>query len=55
VNIIFENHYCLLLNASMINHMIKYFVIRNLRGTCTSIEILNGYMVRERLGTPGLE
>jgi len=55
VNIIFENHYCLLLNASMINHMIEYFVIRNLRGTYTSVEMLKGYMVRESLGTPGLE
>ena len=39
----------------MINHMIEYFVIRNLRGTYTSVEMLKGYMVRESLGTPGLE
>jgi len=34
--------------------MIKYFVIRNLRGTRFSVEMLKGYMVRERLGTPVL-
>jgi len=35
--------------------MIKYFVIRNFRGTCSSVEMLKGYMVRERLGISGLE
>ena len=25
--------------------MIKYFVIRNFRGTCSSVEILKGYML----------
>ena len=44
--------------------MIKCIVIGYLRGTCTSVkmlkgtylpvEMLKGYMVRERLGTPGL-
>jgi len=34
--------------------MTKYFVIRNFRGTCSSPGMLNGYIVRERLGTPGL-
>jgi len=34
--------------------MIKFIVIGYLRGTCTSVEMLKGYMVRERLGTPGL-
>ena len=34
--------------------MIKYFVIRNFRGTCSSVGMLKGYMVRERLGTPVL-
>ena len=44
--------------------MIKYFVIRSFRGTCSSVEmvkgtclsveLLKGYMVREKLGTPGL-
>ena len=32
----------------------KYFVIRNFRGTCSSVGILKGYIVRERLGIPGL-
>ena len=35
--------------------MIKYFVIRNFRGTCTSAEMLKGYMVREKLGIPLLD
>ena len=34
--------------------MIKYFVIRNFRGTRLSVEMLKGHMVRERLGNPGL-
>jgi len=25
--------------------MIKYFVIRNFRGTCSTVEILRGYML----------
>jgi len=45
---------CLLLNISRLI-MIKYFVIRNFRGTCSSVEMLKGYMVRKRLGTPGLQ
>jgi len=35
--------------------MIKYFVIRNFRGTRSFVEMLKGYMVREILGTPGLK
>ena len=34
--------------------MIKCIVIGYLRGTCTSVGMLKGYMVRERLGTPVL-
>jgi len=34
--------------------MIKYFVIRNFRGTCSSIKVVKWYMVRERLRTPAL-
>jgi len=30
----------------------KYFVIRTFRGTCSSVGMLKGYMVRERLETP---
>jgi len=45
--------------------MIKYFVIRSFRGTCSSVEmvkgtclsveLLKGYMVKERLVTPALD
>jgi len=35
--------------------MIKYFVIRNFSGTCSFVEMLRGYIVRERLETPGLD
>jgi len=35
--------------------MIKYFVIRNFRVTCSSVGMLKGYMVRERLGRPALD
>jgi len=52
-NIIFENHHCICICISMINH-IKYFVIRIFRGTCSSVRMLKGHMVRDRLGTPAL-
>jgi len=43
------------LNMSMISHdIIKYFVIRHFRGTRSSVEMLKGSMVRERLGSPVL-
>ena len=32
----------------------RLFDIRNFRGTCSSIEMLKGYMVKESLGTPAL-
>jgi len=32
--------------------MINYFVTRNVRGTHALVEMLKGYMVGERLGTP---
>jgi len=35
--------------------MIKYFVMRNFKGTCTSVKMLKGYMFKERLGTPDLK
>jgi len=35
--------------------MIKYFAIRNVRATCSSVEMLKGYMVRERLKTPDFQ
>ena len=34
---------------------LSLFFIRHFRGTCLSIEILKGHMVRESLGTPALE
>jgi len=34
--------------------LLSLFVIRNFTGPCSSVEMLKGYMVRERLGTPGL-
>jgi len=32
--------------------LLSLFVIRICRGTCSSVEMLKGYVVRERLGTP---
>jgi len=32
--------------------MIKYFVMRNFRGTCSFVEILKGCMIKEKLETP---
>jgi len=34
--------------------MVIYFVIENFSGTFSSVNMLKWYMVRERLGTPGL-
>jgi len=34
--------------------LLSLFVIRTFRGTCSTVEMLKGYMVRERLGTPAL-
>ena len=33
---------------------LNLFVIRNFMGTCSSTEVLKGYMARESLGTPVL-
>jgi len=44
VEIILKNHYMLIL---------KY--IYDTRGTCSSVQMLKGYMARERLGSPGME
>jgi len=35
--------------------LLSLFVIRNFRGTCSSVKMLKGYMVRERFGTAALE
>jgi len=34
---------------------LSLFVIRDFRGTCSSIEMMKGYTVRENLGNPDLE
>jgi len=34
--------------------LLSLFDIRNFRGTRSSVGMLKGYMVKERLGTPGL-
>jgi len=33
---------------------LSFFVMRNFRGTRSSVEMLKGHMVRERLGTSAL-
>jgi len=53
VNIIFKNHYMLIDKRIFI--FLSLFVIINFRGTCSSIEMLKGYMARESLGSPGIE
>jgi len=35
--------------------LLSFFVIRYFRGACSSVEMLKGYMVRERLGIPVLK
>jgi len=34
--------------------LLSLFVIRNIRSTCSSVVMLKGYMVKERLGNPGI-
>jgi len=53
VNSVFEVRYMLILKYIR-DCMIKYFVIKNFRGTCSSVEMLKGYIVSERLGIPGI-
>ena len=35
--------------------LLSFFVIRSFRGTCFSVKLMTGYMVRERLGTPAVD
>jgi len=35
--------------------LLSLFVIRNFRGTCSSAQMLEGYMGRERLGTSDID
>jgi len=65
VNIIFKNHflfctknhYIIYLCLVMMKNWEKsiYALARNFWGTCSSVEMLKGYMFRERLGTPGVD
>ena len=52
MNIIFK--IMLICNKYLFVIFLNLFVIRNFRGTCSSIEMLKGYMARESLGTPVL-
>ena len=49
----FQNH-CMLTGNYILVIFHRIFVISNFRGTCSSIEMLEGYMVRECLITPVL-
>ena len=51
VNIIFK---IMLICKYIFVIFLNLFVMRNFRGTCSSIEILKEYMARESLGTPVL-
>jgi len=50
----FQNHY-MRIRKHIFVICLSLFVIRNFRGTCSSIEMLKGYVARESLGTPGLD
>jgi len=53
LSIISKNHvYC---QICLWMNMIICFVIGNLRGTLSSVNMLKGYMLRERLGTVALD
>jgi len=52
VNIIFK---IMLTDKFIFVIFFNLFFIRNFRGTCSSIEMLKGYMARESLGTPVLD
>ena len=43
-----------LLKIQQIFVIVLSLVIRNFRGTCSSVKMVKGYMFRERLGTPAL-
>jgi len=58
VNAVFKFVKCLLLNISIIRHdkifgeKSNYAIESNFRRTCSSVEMLKGYMVRGRFGNP---
>ena len=47
----FQNHY---IGEYILDIFYSLFLIRNVRGTCSSIEMREGYMARESLITPVL-
>jgi len=53
VNIIFKNHY-VLIGKYIFIIFLSLFLIKNFRGTCSSVKMLKGYMARESLGNPAL-
>jgi len=59
VNIIFENPYIFVVKNIQCRPAFQqinvYSPMINFRGTHLSVEMLKGYLVRERLGTPGLQ
>jgi len=50
----FQNHF-MLIGKYILVIFHSLFVIRNIRGKCSSIEMLTGYMARESLITPALK
>jgi len=52
VNIIVNNY---MLGKYVFVIFLSLYVMRNFRGTCSSIKMLKGYMVRVSLGTLSLE
>ena len=59
MNIIFENPYIFVVKNIQCRPAFQqinvYSPMINFRGTHLSVEMLKGYLVRERLGTPGLQ
>jgi len=49
----FQNHYMLIAKYVFVIFL-TLFVIKMFWGTCSSLDMLNGYMTRESLGTPVL-
>jgi len=44
VDILFKNHYMLIVKYIYMNNHEKCIVIGNFRGTCASVKMLKGYM-----------
>jgi len=54
VNIIFKNHY-VLIGKYIFIIFLSIFVIKNIRGTCSSVKMVKACMARESLVTPALD